>query len=324
MQVTWTKPRKEERIEQKPEPGTYNPSHSLTLSEAPRISFSTTPRNTNLSGPQTETPAPLSFDIPYVPHTYSFYVQIPLVLLLSHVRACSLTLPSTHTPSHLLSIPHTNSHTYCSSLPKAPRGVFGKADRTHESIKVFQGKAFMKYTAGIESPGPAWGENIPSRISDPTPPRAVIGKAHRYSMDKQYTGGGSNYINDGGVTMKSLDNLGPGAYDVAHSTLTPRGVSMPKSERRTFTVSAMPGPGSYTPTAQSVYDRPGASMAGAPALKSAMADVPGLFQSPPSPPHSLSISRFSPPQTSLPCPESLSSSHHLATDHTSALSRSAV
>lgn len=192
--VRW-KPPRESSVGQKaegPAVGTYTPLHTQTLSEGPRLTFSTTPRSTSLKQGGVDTPAPAAYSIP--------------------------------------------------SLKKAPRTAFGKADAAKESLKRYAGKKFMVDSVGIDSPGPAWCETVPTRISDRVSPRVIIGRAEKACADKQYSGGGSNFINDGGGYNRSLTHLGPGSYELAKSTLSPRGMSFAKSARVEMG-SGVSGPG---------------------------------------------------------------------------------
>jgi len=203
--VKWSKPPRESSIGAKdevPPVGAYTPLFTQTMSEGPRLTFTTTPRSTSLKQGGVDTPAPAAYGIP--------------------------------------------------SLANAPRTAFGKADRNKENVKRFAGKKFMLDAIGVDSPGPAWYEKTPDRLSDRTVPRVIIGRADKSTIDKQYSGGGSNFINDGGGYNKSLTHLGPGSHDLAKSTLSPRGAYFPKSQRAEFGAGAA-GPGAILRILSFVY-----------------------------------------------------------------------
>ena len=267
--VRWSKPPRESSVGAKdegPPVGAYTPLFTQTMSEGPRLTFTTTPRTTSLKQGGVDTPAPAAYGIP--------------------------------------------------SLSNAPRTAFCKADRNKENGKRVAGKKFMLDAIGVDSPGPAWYEKTPERMSDHATPSITIGRAEKSTIDKQYSGGGSNFINDGGGYNKSLTHLGPGSHDLAKSTLSPRGAGFSKSQRpefgagvagpgasssrrawparffgfyflfivRSSDLSRMldvcgwtdaPGPASYTPTVKSAFDRPGYSIAGSNSQKSSTAEVPG-------------------------------------------------
>ena len=234
--VLWGKPQREKTLEEKieagapdvPGVGAYNPVYTQLSAEAPKLSFSTTPRKMGLSNFGLDTPGPGNA------------VKIP-----------SLKLP--------------------------PSATIGRADKELEKVKVFQGKKLLADSLGQDSPGVGHYAQT-DRVDYRRTPAADLGRADRWVFDKQYLGGGSNYINDGGVSMKSLRGLGPGAYDISYSTLSPRGGIMFNALRPDLTGgkgAGMPGPGQYTPTTVSVFDKPGVAISGAPPTKNKAEDEPG-------------------------------------------------
>ena len=220
-----------------PAPGQYTPRLSRTGGTA----ICENNRSVRWNKPPRESSVAAKAEVPpvgtYTPLHTQTMTEGPHLTFTTTPRSTSLKKGGVDTPAPAAySVP---------SLKRAPRTAFGKADRDKESLKMYTGKKFMVDSIGIDSPGPAWCESTPNRLSDRATPRATIGRADKAETDKQYSGGGSNFINDGGGYNRALTHLGPGSYDLAKSTLSPRGMVFAKSQRVEMGARAS-GPGTCT------------------------------------------------------------------------------